>query len=272
MEIQSPQPVATPLSRGVALMISTLGLALGCADADPTEPETVPSAATYPPSVSQTCELPDECASGVCVPGLCPRVNPGLSYCGLERQEGQVGCAPDAICVSALTGKYRASCSESDPETICVPRSVCGEDLIASGSRCERDWECESEECIGVLCETPPDAFAFGQVRVCVASRCSGTTSAVASALGECAGTTPCAGPGPSYVPCIAAGCPEAYASCEASPECEQLLTCVEACGEESFWDCLNDCLITPCEEGEERRIAPDSGNCYCVAANSCGG
>jgi hypothetical protein len=227
----------------------------------------------HSPSIAMPCEDEADCASGICVPDLCPLTLPEASFCGREAEPGNGGCAPDEECVDAAKGKYAQSCPSEDLETVCVPLAVCADALVAGGVRCERDWECESGDCIGIQCETPPDAFAFGQLRVCASSRCALPRTGSVTPLGECAASTSCSGPGAPYVSCVASACPEAYSVCEADPECQAILTCVSVCPESGFWSCLDDCMVSvvPCAPGEEERRAPQVGICYCVPDDGCG-
>jgi hypothetical protein len=206
------------------------------------------------------------------VPDLCPLTLPGASFCGRLADQAREGCAGDETCVDVTMGKYAQACPSEGLETACVPLSVCADALLGAGIRCGRDWECESGDCIGIQCETPPDAFAFGVVRVCASSRCAELPTETVTPLGECAATTQCEGPGASYVPCVHAACPDAYSSCEADPACAAILACAAACPEGGFWSCLDACMVShdPCAAGEEERAAVQGAVCFCVPESAC--
>ena len=253
-----------------------LGLLLGWSACEVSDDPVLSSPADViepPASIVTPCDGSADCASEICVPGLCPLTLPGASFCGREAGSADGGCAHDEVCVDVTEGKFVQSCPSEDLQAACVPLAVCFEALIAGGERCDRDWECESGDCIGILCETPPDAFAFGQVRVCASSRCAPPITELVAPLGDCASSASCFGPGSSYVPCVASACPEAYAVCEADPDCQSILGCASQCPESGFWSCLDACMVTelPCGPGEEARQADQAGICFCVPQSGCG-
>ena len=256
----------------LALLVALIFAASGCGASDAPTSFAPADVIESAPAVAVPCQSNTDCDSGLCVPQLCPLTLPGTSFCGREIEPQQDGCATDETCVDVVTGKFAPACPPDDLQTTCVPLTVCADARVAGGVRCERDWECESGDCIGIVCDAPPGAFAFGALQVCSSSRCIEPVTETAAPLGECAARTSCSGPGAAFVTCVASACPEAYSDCEADPECRSVLTCATDCPQETFWSCLDSCIVreVPCAPGEEERRTPQADTCYCVPERSC--
>ena len=72
------------------------------------------------------------------------------------------------------TGKFTIQTAPDDAPTGCMALDVCGTTVLPGGLPCERDWECESGECLGIACPFVPTGFAFGAYRVCASAVCDG--------------------------------------------------------------------------------------------------
>jgi hypothetical protein len=223
------------------------------------------------------CVSNADCESGVCVAHLCPTLNPEASFCA--RVEGCVGqnCAVGELCVYQATGKFAINMPGEDVKTACVPTRVCGDFLTGAGYSCGRDWECISGDCIGVQCDPAPNAFAFGETRVCSASWCPATqlcsgpfeplNPCVSSNLLGCLESNPDAG----VFDCLGEDCSEALSDCLADTSCSDILDCMNQCpvGDMSCYEVCAMCeLECSCEPGMESRSNEDGF--YCLPEGGC--